>query len=56
MGQPVEPAEALIPITIKIPGTLAEALRAHSRSSGDSIGEIVARALRGFFSDMGRHG
>ena len=56
MGQPVEPAEALIPITIKIPGTLAEALRAHSRSSGDSIGEIVARALRRFFSDSERHG
>lgn len=56
MGQPIEPAEALIPITIKIPGTLAEALRAHSRSSGDSIGEIVARALRRFFSDSGRHG
>jgi predicted DNA-binding transcriptional regulator YafY len=56
MGQPVEPAEALVPITIKIPGTLAEALRAHSRSSGDSIGEIVARALRRFFSDVGRHG
>ena len=56
MGQPVEPAETLIPITIKIPGTLAEALRAHSRSSGDSIGEIVARALRRFFSDSGRHG
>ncbi len=51
MSQPVEPAEAVIPITIKIPGT--EALRAHSRSSGDSIGEIVARALRR--SDMGRH-
>ena len=51
-----QPAEAVIPITIKIPGTMAEALRAHSRSSGDSIGEIVARALRRFFSDMGRHG
>ena len=56
MGQPVEPAEALVPITIKIPGTLAEALRTHSRSSGDSIGDIVARALRRFFSDVGRRG
>ena len=56
MSQPVEPAEALTPITVKIPGTLAEALRAHSRSSGDSIGEIVARALRRLFSDAGRHG
>ena len=56
MSRPVEPAEALIPITIKIPGTLAEALRAHSRSSGDSIGELVARALRRLFSDISRHG
>ncbi len=56
MSQPAEPAEALIAITIKIPGTLAAALRAHSRSSGASIGEIVARALRRFFSDVGRRG
>ena len=56
MDRPAEPAEALIPITIKIPGTLAAALRAHSRSSGDSIGEIVARALRRFFAGSGRHG
>ena len=56
MGHPVEPAEALIPITIKIPGTLAETLRAHAKSSGHSIGELVARALRRLFSDAGRHG
>ena len=56
MGQPAEPSEALTPITIKIPGTLAATLRAHARSSGDSIGEIVARALRRFFSHARRHG
>ena len=56
MTREAEPAEALIPITIKIPGTLAQALRAQSRSSGLSIGEIVARALRRFFSDASRHG
>ena len=56
MGQPAEPAEELIPITIKIPGTLAETLRAHARSSGHSIGEIVARVLRRIFSDTDRHG
>ena len=56
MGQPAEPSEALIPITIKIPGTLAQTLRAHARSSGHSIGEIVTRALRRLFSDTGRHG
>ena len=56
MGQPAEPTEELIALTIKIPGTLAETLRAHARSSGHSIGEIVARALRRFLSDTGRHG
>ena len=43
MGQPAEPSEALIPITIKVPGTLAATLRAHARSSGHSSG----RSLRG---------
>ncbi len=56
MTRQVEPAEALISITIKIPGTLAQVLRAQSRSSGLSIGEIVARALKRFFSDASRHG
>ena len=31
MRRPAEPTEELIPITIKIPGTLAETLRAHAR-------------------------
>ena len=56
MTRQAEPAEAMIPITIKIPGTLAETLRAQSRSSGLSIGEIVTRALRRFFSDASHHG
>ena len=56
MGQPAEPSEALIPITIRIPGNLAESLRTHVRSSGHSIGEIVAGALRRFFWDADRHG
>ena len=56
IGQPAEPTEELIPITIKIPGTLAETLRTHARTSGHSIGEIVARALRRFLSDADRHG
>ena len=56
MGQPAEPTETLIPITIKIPVTLVQTLRAHASSSGHSIGEIVARTLRRLFSDAGRHG
>ena len=56
MGQPAEPTEALIPITIKIPDTIAQTMRAHARSSRLSIGEIVARALRRFFSEADRYG
>ena len=56
MAQPAEPTEALIPITIKIPDTIAQTLRTHASSSGLSIGEIVARALRRFFSDADRNG
>ena len=55
MRRPAEPTEELIPITIKIPGTLAETLRAHARSGGHTIGEIVARALKRFLSDADRH-
>ena len=56
MDQPAAPAETLIPITIKIPATVAQTLRAHAKTSGLSIGETVARALRRFFSEAGRHG
>ena len=56
MAQPAEPTEALIPITIKIPDAIAQTLRTHAKSSGLSIGEIVARALRRFFSEADRNG
>ncbi len=56
MSRPVEAVEAPVPITIKIPGTLAATLRAQARSRGLSIGEIVARALRRFFSEPDRDG
>ena len=56
MARPADLVEASVPITIKIPGTLAATLRAQARSRGLSIGEIVARALRRFLSEPGRHG
>ena len=56
MSQPAQSLEALIPITIKVPGTVAARLRAHAKSSGHSIGEIVVRALRHLFSHEGRDG
>lgn len=52
MDRPADPVESRIPITIKIPGALAQALRTHARSSGQAIGDIVARALRRFLPDV----
>lgn len=56
MARPAEAVEASVPITIKIPGSLAATLRAQARSRGLSIGETVARALRRFFSEPDRDG
>ena len=56
MRRPVQVAEASVPITLKIPGSLAAALRAHARSSGLSIGEIVSRSIARFLSGPGGHG
>ena len=56
MDRPAAPSEASVAITIKIPGTLAESLRTYAKSSGQTIGSIVAGALKRFFEDPGRHG
>lgn len=52
MDRPAEPVESRIPMTIKIPGALAQALRTHARISGQAIGDVVARALRRFLPDV----
>ena len=56
MSRPVQISEASVPLTLKIPGSLAAALRAHARSSGRSIGEIVTRAIARYLSGSGGHG
>ena len=56
MSEPAQASEASVPITLKIPRSLVAALRAHARSSGLSMGEIVSRALARLFRDSGRHG
>ncbi len=48
--------EALVPITMKLPGSVAAALRTYSKNSGRTIGEIVSAALSKFMSSTGRHG
>src|ERR1700739_2923902 len=56
LDRPVEVTEATVPITLKIPPSPARLLRAYARSSGLTIGAIVARALNAFLSTRRRHG
>ena len=56
LAEPVEVAEATVPITLKLPPTTVRVLRAHSRSSGLTLGGIVTRALDAFLSALRRHG
>jgi hypothetical protein len=52
----VEVVEAAVPVTLKLPPTTVRALRLYARSSGLTIGVIVARALAAFLAALRRHG
>jgi predicted DNA-binding transcriptional regulator YafY len=54
--EPVEIAEATVPVTLKLPPTMMRAVRAYARSSGLTIGVIVTRALGAFLRTLRRHG
>lgn len=56
MERPVEVTEATVPITLKVPAGTARLLRAYSKSTGQTIGAIVARALAMFLNTQRRHG
>ncbi len=56
IGHPVAVSEASVPITLKIPGSVARELRAYANSSGLTLGEIVARAVSRFLSAARKHG
>ncbi len=56
IGHPVEVSEACVPITLKIPKSVARELRAYASRSGLTIGEIVARAISRFLSAARKHG
>jgi len=47
---------ASIPITLKIPEDVVRDLRAHAKTSGLTMGEIVARAVSTFLSTARKHG
>jgi predicted DNA-binding transcriptional regulator YafY len=55
LGEPVEVAEATVPITLKLPPSTVRLLRAHARRSGLAIGVIVTRALDAFLAALRRH-
>ena len=56
LDRPIEVPEATVPITLKLPPRTAELLRKYARSSGLTIGAIVASALKTFLRAVRRHG
>lgn len=56
LKRPVAVRAPTIPITIKVPGDVVVELRAYAQTSGQTIGETVARALGAFLAKARRHG
>ena len=56
LDRPVEVPEATVPVTLKLPPRTVELLRKYARSSGLTIGAIVADALNAFLRTLKRHG
>lgn len=56
MSAPVNVAEASVPVTLKIPRSLLDALRTHAGRSGVSMSDIASQALARFFRESARHG
>jgi predicted DNA-binding transcriptional regulator YafY len=56
LDHPVIAPAVSIPITLKIPNDIVRDLRAHAKTSGMTMGEIVARAVSTFLSTARKHG
>lgn len=56
LDHPVKAPAVSIPITLKIPNSIVRDLRAHAKTSGLTMGEIVARAVSTFLSTARKHG
>ena len=56
LGRPIEVPEATVPITLKLPPRTVGLLREYARTSGLTIGSIVANALNAFLRALKRHG
>src|SRR5262245_46147383 len=56
LDRPIGVPEATVPITLKLPPRTVELLRKYARSSGLTIGAIVASAVNAFLRALRRHG
>ena len=56
LDRAVEVPEATVPVTLKLSPRTVELLRKYARSSGLTIGAIVADALNTFLRTLKRHG
>lgn len=50
---PVGPAEPLVPFSVRLAAGLVSRVRGYARSSGASVGAVVAEALDGFLRRRG---
>ena len=56
LDRPLEIPETTIPVTLKLPPRTVELLRQYAKSSGLTIGAIVATALHAFLRTLRKHG
>lgn len=56
IGHPVAVTEASVPITLKVPESVVRELRTYAATSGITLGEIVARAVKAYLAAAREHG
>ena len=56
LEQPLEIAEAAVPITFKISGDVIRSLRAYAAAKDLTLSEVVTRAITDYVSRAHRHG
>ena len=54
--RPVPVSAPSVAITIKVPGDIATALRAHAQATGSTIGDVVSRAVSALLTRERRRG
>lgn len=56
IGHPVAVTEPSVPMTLKIPESVVRELRTYAATSGITLGEIVARAVKAYLALAREHG